>query len=455
MRFYLCLALLTMLPLPALAADWPQWRGPTFNGASDEPNLPADIAPDRHVRWTADLPGPAAATPIVTGRHVLLSSTDALDPQKLHALCFDLQTGQNLWQVTIPAIGHTKFENSNDQAAPSPVTDGRWAWFFYGAGQLIAFDLQGNPKWSRQIAHDHGNLAIKYGYSASPLLYQDKLFISVLRRNTPYRNEPAGAESLPSVLLALDPNTGCDLFRHERPTDATDECMESYATPIPATVNQQPALILAGGDYVTAHRTADGRELWRFPLNPAKRPLRRLIPSPVATNLVYVASPRGGKNPLLALDTNPPTPNPTEPRWTFAPSVPDVCTPLLYRDRLYVLDGAGLTMTCLNPHTGRQIWQQKLPITHRDVFRASPTGADGKIYCINRAGDLLVLAAADQFQLLATAFFPSRPVQSTIVVAHACILIRTADKLYCFDGTAKSQKQAPKTALTFKYRGID
>ncbi len=432
MQRSLLLVVLMLHPLALLAGDWPQWRGPTFNGANDEPNLPADLAPDRHVRWTAKLPGPSAATPVVTGRYVLVSSTDAQDPQKLYALCLDLTTGQSLWTHPLPAIGTTKFGNGNDQASPSPVTDGQSAYFFYGAGQLVALDLQGKPEWSRQIAHDHGNFAVQFGYSASPILYQNRLFISVLRRNKTYRNEPAGAESLSSFLLAIDPKTGADLFRHDRPTDATGECMESYATPIPATVNQQPALILAGGDYVTAHRASDGRELWRFPLNPTHRPMRRLIPSPVTTgNLTYVASPRGGKNPLLALETNPAKPNPTKAQWTFAPSVPDVCTPLLYRDRLYVLNGAGYVMTCLNPKTGEKIWQAKLPVTHRDVFRASPTGADGKIYCINRAGDLVVLAAGDQFRLLATAHFPARPVQSTIVVANGAILIRTADQLYC------------------------
>jgi hypothetical protein len=74
----LCLAGLTLLfsATAVPAENWPHWRGPNYNGASAEQNLPAEFSKTNNVKWVAELPGPAAATPIVWGDHVFVSSTD-------------------------------------------------------------------------------------------------------------------------------------------------------------------------------------------------------------------------------------------------------------------------------------------------------------------------------------------------------------------------------------------
>ena len=79
------------------AGDWTHWRGPFFNGSTDETNLPAQWNLTENLRWTADLPGPSAATPIICGDRVFISST-VPERDQLVAICLDRLTGQQLWQ---------------------------------------------------------------------------------------------------------------------------------------------------------------------------------------------------------------------------------------------------------------------------------------------------------------------------------------------------------------------
>src|SRR5947207_5032945 len=134
---------------PAVRAEnWPQWRGPFFNGSTTEKGLPTTFSKTENVKWVAGLPGPSAATPVIWSDRVFVSSVD----QKvgtLQALCLDRGSGKILWKKEA-GVGLGLDDRSNF-ASPSPVTDGKLAWFFYGNGQLVAFDLDGREAWSRNI----------------------------------------------------------------------------------------------------------------------------------------------------------------------------------------------------------------------------------------------------------------------------------------------------------------
>jgi outer membrane protein assembly factor BamB len=96
---------------------------------------------------------------------------------------------------------------------------------------------------------------------------------------------------------------------------------------------------------------------------------------------------------------------------------------------LLVLDGDRQTLTYFQPNTGRQVWQQRLGV--RELFYASPTGADGKIYCLSEAGTLVVLSAGAQPEVLSTTSFGEGPCMSSVVVSGGHLLIRTAEHLIC------------------------
>jgi outer membrane protein assembly factor BamB len=94
-------------------------------------------------------------------------------------------------------------------------------------------------------------------------------------------------------------------------------------------------------------------------------------------------------------------------------------------------------MTCLEPATGAKAWEGSLGV--REIFRASPTGADGRIYCVSEDGTVVVLDAGNEFKILATIRMGESPVRASIAVAHGALFIRTAQNLYCVGKTGHSE----------------
>ncbi|MBM4019848.1 MAG: hypothetical protein FJ288_16260 [Planctomycetes bacterium] len=427
---------------PSGAENWPHWRGPLFNGSTTEKGLPASC--DEAGRaWAADLPGHSSATPIVWGDRVFLSSTEP-DTKGLLAMCLSARDGKVLWKKR---LGNDVRAPRNDGATPSACTDGRRAYFLFGSGDLAALDLDGSVIWARNIAQDFGNLCTKYGYSSSPTLWKGKLYVLLLRRPRPYYG-PAGTDKpLDSFLLAVDPATGKDIWKHVRATDANDEAHESYGTAIPHEWKGRAELLVQGGDYLTGHDPETGRELWRYGYNPSRISMWRLIPSPAALDgLVFGVIPRGG--PLFSIRAG------AAGRlgegaaiWTFGGRTTDSTTPLVYEGTLYVLQSdkadpvvrsspvsPGIFLFAVDPQTGRDRGQARL--ADGGAWRASPTGADGKIYCISEAGEVVVVQAAG-LKILSRTSLGDGPTQATIAAAGGRLYVRTATKLHCFGTKAK------------------
>src|SRR5262249_12215886 len=110
------------------AENWAHWRGPLFNGSTPENDFPVTFSKEENVVWSAPMPGPAAATPIIWGKYVLISTVDQSN-KTLLALCLERSNGKVLWQKEI-ASGISKDERSNF-ASGSPTTDGTLAYFYY------------------------------------------------------------------------------------------------------------------------------------------------------------------------------------------------------------------------------------------------------------------------------------------------------------------------------------
>ena len=417
-----------MISMPVSAADWPQWRGPFFNGSTNEKNLPDSFGQTEGIAWVSPLPGPSGATPVICNSRIFISST-VRGESNFVALCFDARNGRKLWEK------HTGSDNRrfprNNVASPSPVTDGKYVFFLYGSGHLVGFDYDGNKLWSRNIEQEFGNLALQFGYSSSPLLHQNKLFILVVRRNKPYR-EPWSDTPLDSYLMALNPQTGKNMFKQQRKTNAFDEGMETYSTPIPFVRNGHTEILNTGADFVTAHNPDTGKEIWRFEYHTNKVRDTRVIPS-LVTGDGLIFGTRHKHGGVFALQ--PPNPNNSSQAriiWDYHGPSPDASTPLYYQKRLYVLNGIkqGKVVTCLEPKTGRQIWQGT--IGGRGPWRASLTGADGKLYCINETGEVVVLAAGgNEFKIIFQTKIDEPRIQSSIAVADGRLFIRTAQNLYC------------------------
>lgn len=426
----LLILLFTLLGGSSLCAEnWPQWRGPFFNGSTTETNLPSQWSQTENVRWVRELPGYSGATPAIWEDLVFVSSPN--EDKNLLLFCLDRTSGQVRWQRK---AGTGNFEKGrNNSASPSPVTDGKRIFVLFATGDLAAFDFSGKELWHRDLATDYGRFAIMWIYGSSPMLYRDKLYVQVLQHGkvpADYSYAQDGNPERDSYLLCLDPATGKSLWRHRRPTDAISEAQEAYTTPIPSETPNGPEIIVAGGNYVTAHNSEDGAELWRCAgLNLRGEKYWRVVPSPVvADGLVIACGPK--RDPVFAIrEGGHGLVTETHLAWKFNEFPSDCVTPLFYHKRLFVLDGDRQVITCLEPQTGRKIWQGNLGV--REIFRASPTGADGKIYCISEGGTVIVLAAGDEFKILATIPMGESPVRSSIAAAQGELFIRTAKNLYC------------------------
>lgn len=421
---------LCLLPAALSAENWPQWRGPLLNGSTTEAGLPESCDAST-TRWTTPLPGPGHATPAVWQHRLLVTAADRASDGVL-ALCLDVRDGKELWRRR---LGDDAKAPRNNGATPSPVTDGKRAWFLLGSGELVALDLDGKPLWTRHLARDHGNLATKFGYSSSPLLWDGRLHVQLLRRSRPYSGEAGVDGPLASLVLALDPLTGRELWRHERATPAVDESCESYATPVPFPQNARTDLVILGGDCLTGHDPASGSERWRFEFNPERETNWRVIPSPVAAGPRLVAMlPRGG--PLVALANG-------SPLWTYDERTSDSGSPLFYQGTIYILQSdrndpwrrgskssTGIFLLAVDPASGRETG--RCLVAPGGAWRASPTGADGRIYLLGEKGEVVVTSADPQPRILSRTDLDDGPACATIVAAGGRLFVRTASKLTCF-----------------------
>ena len=429
MKRAFCLLVALCVPAAVFGENWPQWRGPFFNGSTTETNLPSEWSKTQNVAWAAALPGYSGATPAVWGDSIFVSSPD--DENSLLLLCVDRKSGQVRWQRKVAAGNFEK--GRNNCASPSPVTDGRRVFIMFATGDLAAFDFSGTQLWHRDLAAEYGRFAINWIYGSSPMLYRDQLYVQVIQnRKVEYAHAQDGKPDRDSFLLCLDPATGKNLWRHIRPTDAISEAQEAYTTPIPCESAAGTEIIVVGGNYVTAHSAADGTELWRCAgLNLRGERFWRVVPSAVVANgFIIACGPK--RDPMLGIkDGGHGLVTATHLAWKSTEFPSDCATPLFYNHRLFVFDGDRQVLTCVQPETGQKLWQGRLDV--HEIFRASPTGADGKIYCISENGTAVVLSAGDEFKVLATIPMGESPVRASIAASQGQLFIRTAKNLYCIE----------------------
>ncbi|MEN9633303.1 MAG: hypothetical protein RL077_1707 [Verrucomicrobiota bacterium] len=445
----LMIRLLLTLPLIFAAAalraeNWSNWRGPSHNGSSPETGLPATFSKTEGVKWAVALPGASAATPVIWGDRIFLT---AADPQskKQAAICLDRPTGKTLWREEISE--YTSDGQYSNSCSPSPVTDGKIAVFFFGTGDLVAFTVSGKKLWERNV----GPFAFQWTFSSSPLLHEGRLFLQVLQRDVAVRDrgKPTGNESF---LLAIDPATGKDLWRTLRASDAVAESREAFSTPLPFTQNGRAELIVVGGDCITGHEPATGRELWRWGTwNPTKIGHWRLVPSPtVGAGVILACGPKNA--PVYAIKTGGRGAIPTkqlawqshvqmtEAATDAAPSpqerdlTSDVSTPLFYDGKFYIINGNKRRLYCVEPTTGRVVWSGDLG--GKSVFQASPTAADGKIYVMNFDADVSVIqAGGTEFKPLHTTRMKDElddtRHRSSVAISQGNLYVRTGTKLFC------------------------
>jgi outer membrane protein assembly factor BamB len=422
--------------LQTQASDWSNWRGPHFNGTADAKGMPAEFDKNKNVVWSSSLPGTAAATPIVHGDRIFISSADE-DSKTLNAIALDRKTGKILWNRVV-GKGELAQDNRSNFASPSPTTDGKRVVFFYGNGELVAFDFAGKELWHRNICAEYGDFNFQWTFSTSPLLHDGKLYIQVLQRNEPVRGR--GKENAASYLLAVNPEDGRTLWKHDRPSQAVAESLEAFSTPMPYTHKGREELLIVGGDCVSGHDPKTGKEFWRWGTwNESRIGHWRLVPSPVAgAGVILACAPKqapvyavkaGGEGDLSG--------KADALAWTSADNreiTSDVPTPLFYQGDFFVLSDPrrDVSISRLDPKTGRAKWTTVLP-NNRKKWRASPTGADGLVYIMDHGANVVVLDAVSGKIVHTVNMGESGDdfTRSSIVACDGQLFIRTNWKLFC------------------------
>jgi len=425
------------LPGASPEENWPQWRGPHLNGSSSTAKgLPVEWSETDNVKWRIKLPSWSAATPIIWGDTVYVTSAQegfqvlqqsyrrgaprppnpGAENDEMYLIAVQRSNGKIKWSQSIGS--GNRLHRKQNLASPSPITDGAHVWTFTGAGTLTCFDMSGKQIWRREVQKDYGRFGLNHGYGSSPLLHNGRLYIQVLH---------GMKTDDPSYVFAVDAKTGKTLWKVDRWTDAQAESPDDYSTPILVTVDGKQQLVVSGGDYVTGHDLDAGKELWRMGgLNPENGRMYRTIASSVTTGgTVYTTSTRG--KPFIAFKPGG-SGDITDSNLVWKNDLgSDVPTPTTDGKRIFVVNDRGIMMA-FDAKTGDIVWdrQRLAPGT----YSSSPILADGKLYATNEEGTTTVVEAGDEFKELAQNRLNDHTLATPSPVGNE-LYIRTAEHLYC------------------------
>lgn len=405
------------------ADNWTSWRGPTSNGISTELNLPLEWSNENNVAWRIPLPGPAGATPVVWEEQIFLTS---IDGESLLLMCFGTD-GKEQWRKEI-GIGNKDVRgDEGNSASPSPVTDGKHVWALMGTGQIGCFQLNGTPVWDLDLQQRYGRFDIAFGMSATPVLSEGRLYFQLIHGD-------GNADTQEAIVVCLNAADGKEIWKTDRVTGAENENEHSYASPMLYDFGGTACLITHGADYTVAYSLEDGKERWRLGgLNPhndktrSYHPTLRFVASPAAADGIVVC-PTAKNGPLFAIradGTGDLTNNADALLWKIDKNTPDVPSPVIDRDYVYLCRESGQLM-CLNRKTGKEIYHER---THNQRHRASPVLADGHLYLTARDGKVTVVKTGPNFEIVAQND-TGEAMSASPVISNGTIYLRTFDALW-------------------------
>jgi len=411
---------LLILPLlvssfPAVAQDWPEFRGPDKQGSTTAAGLPAEWNPNlnKNILWKAALPGIGWSSPVVIGERIYLTTAVPVGGEEkpvvdrsLRALCISATDGKVIWDKEVfpqPSATAARVHKKNSHASPTPIFENGKLYVHFGHDGTACLNAEdGSTVWStREFSYKpvHGN-------GGSPVIEGDLLIYS------------ADAESDPAV-IALDKATGKQRWKFNRVSDAKRKF--SFCTPLVIEVNGKRQLITPGSGVVNALDPVTGAEIWKARYDQGYS----VVPRPVYAHGMIFLSTGYDKPVVLAIRADG-SGDVTETHiaWRMEKYAPHNPSMVVVGDELYLVADNGI-LSCLDAKTGTAHYQERCtgPIS------ASILHADGKLYLQDEKGLGVVVKPGKTFTILAKNDLAERSLASYAVVGDD-FLIRTEQHLW-------------------------
>ncbi|HEU0252629.1 MAG TPA: PQQ-binding-like beta-propeller repeat protein [Pyrinomonadaceae bacterium] len=447
--------------------EWLQFRGPNGTGVASGFALPAEFSSTKNLVWKTPVPF-ARSSPVVTADRVFMTASEG---DKLITLALDRKTGKVLWRRDVVRARHMTIYKANDAASPTPVSDGKNVFVFFGELGLISYGPDGKERWRVPL----GPFNSFYGMAGSPVLAGNTLVMVCDHRTN-------------SFIVAIDARTGKELWKTNRTN------YEAYSTPAIYKPKDGPAqIVVVGSQSVDAYSLDKGERLWwvtRIGAYPKGVPL-------FGTDLVYVMADGGdepflppfdaslkqsdtNKDQLLHRDEMKSNPDAydhfgwldansdgyvdraeydfvrnsttagygltavrlagkgdvtsSNVAWRLTKSYPSIPAPLIYNGVMYLMKEGGI-VSSLDPVSGQILKQGRTPAALEEYY-ASPVAADGKIFLVSASGKVTVLKADAQWEIVAVNDLDEE-VWATPAIAGNNLYIRTRSALYSFGANAK------------------
>jgi outer membrane protein assembly factor BamB len=421
--------------------NWGYWRGEGSRGmaSGDAPLVWSDT---ENVLWKVAVPGKGNSSPVIWGDRLFITTAiqtgsapkpapapEAPAPKQpgrkfnpmgsqappaehnFDVLCYDRKTGKLLWQKTAKtAVPHEGFHSTYGSfASNSPVTDGKHVYASFGSRGVYCYDMEGNLIWEKDFGVQM-KMRMAFGEGIGPVLSGDRLILVFDHEGD-------------SFMVVLDKNTGNEIWRASRDEGS------NWAAPLVVDYNGRKQIVVNGANKVRSYDFESGKIIWEcggLGANP--------IPHPVQQgDLVLVMT--GYQNPNLMAIKLGRTGDLTGTDavvWSQTRGNSYTASPVLFDNRFYVLTDNGM-ISCYNATTGEPYYQQeRLPKTYN--FKASPVGANGKLYLASENEDVIVLRMGDKYEVLATNTMPDEMFIASPAIVGGDIFLRSQKYLYCISG---------------------
>jgi outer membrane protein assembly factor BamB len=447
-----CCALLLTLALGASPsatlegdeARWPSFRGPNASGlGTGDPPVEFDAVTGKGVRWRTAIPGLAHSSPVVWGQRVFVTSAVRLDgearlsslygspgygagesveaegPHAFRLYCLALDSGEVLWERTAhEGVPKVKRHPKSSHANPTPAVDAERVVASFGSEGVHAFDHQGEPLWSVDLGvldcgapRVEDPAAYQWGYASTPVNADGLVLVQADVQDQ-------------SFLTALDAASGEERWRVLRDEDP------SWGTPTVAETSalDGPQVVVNGYKHIGGYDLESGEEIWKL-VGGGDVP----VPTPVVSGgLIFITSAHGPEHPIHAIFTDAEgllelgSDSGSEGiSWSNRRGI-YMQTPLVLDGLLYACSDGGV-LGCYDAFSGDEVYRERLG-DGQGGFSGSAVAAGGRLYFSGEAGDVLVVRAGREFELLAT-----NPVGDTLMATPALagdvLLLRTRHHL--------------------------